>query len=338
MRRWLALAAAGATAWLLFQEIDARIRRSEAEVARLRAEGRARAAHSSGALGILESRLAAVERDAVRSDRLHRMAADEFERLRREWARDGDDLARRILLPSVQVNGRGSVGGGTIIQSRPDGEGWSTFVVTAYHVIQKAVARKDMAGARDPVEVRVYGLSGAAEEVLEADLVAFDERKDIALLKLRSRRRFENVARLAPREALRTVSVFAPVYAVGCPLGHDPLPTPGEISTLHKEVNGEKFWMMSAPTIFGNSGGGVFHRETHQMVGIAAMVCTYDGFVSTPVPHLGILVSLMTLYDWLDSQYLQFVYDSRFTPELCERLRLEAARPLPPSSRARTEY
>ncbi len=236
----------------------------------------------------------------------------------------------------MQVNGKGSVGGGTIIHSRPlDRGGYATFVVTAYHVVQKSVGRRDGQETRDPVEIRTYGVSGALEETLEADLVAWDDKKDIALLRLRSTRRFEQAARLAPRERLRQVTVFTPVYAVGCPLGHDPLPSPGEISTLQKEVGGERFWMMNAPTIFGNSGGGVFHRDTHELLGVAAMICTYDGFVSTPVPHLGIMVSLLTLYDWLDSQYLQFAYDPRFTPEACARMKLQSSRP---STRARIEY
>ncbi|MBI2900375.1 MAG: trypsin-like peptidase domain-containing protein [Planctomycetes bacterium] len=346
------LAALAAFAALLADEqrkVDSRLRSSEetlaragrelAEVREAGARERLRAGRNSGAAAVVEERLAALERDAARGERLHRITADEIERVRRALSRDTDRLSRDVLLPSIQVNGKGSVGGGTVIQSRPDGKGgFATYAVTAFHVLQKAVARKDGSETRDPVEVRVYAASGEVQESLDAELVAYDERKDLALLRFRSSRKFEHVARLAPRETLRSVTVFTPVYAVGCPLGHDPLPSPGEISTLHKEVGGERFWMMNAPTIFGNSGGGIFHRDTRELLGIAAMICTYDGFVSTPVPHLGIMVSLLTVYDWLDAQYLRFAYDPGVTPEMCERMRLDASRPHPPTTRARFEY
>jgi hypothetical protein len=76
--------------------------------------------------------------------------------------------------------------------------------------------------------------------------------------------------------------------------------------------------MMNAPTIFGNSGGGVFHRETRELLGVSVMVCTYDGAVSTPVPHLGIMVSLETVYDWLDDLHYQFIYDPEYPLEAYE--------------------
>ena len=66
--------------------------------------------------------------------------------------------------------------------------------------------------------------------------------------------------------------------------------------------------MMNAPTTFGNSGGGIFSRETHRLIGVSVMVCTYDGD-ATPVSHLGILISMEGVYDWLDSIHYRFLYD-----------------------------
>ena len=231
-----------------------------------------------------------------------------------------------ILGPSVQVNVQGSVGGGTLLFSRET----HSYVVTAHHVIQKILAGDTDAETRAPVEVTLYDGQGSATDTVEGDLVAWDERKDLALLRLRAVHEYHNVARLASREVLRSIRVFTPIVAVGCPLGHDPLPTLGEVATLNKEVNGEKFWMMNAPTIFGNSGGGVFHRETRELVGVSVMVCTYDGAVSTPVPHLGIMVSLETVYDWLDSLNYHFIYDPEFPLEAFEAVRSANAKSVPP--------
>lgn len=230
---------------------------------------------------------------------------------------DPAPLQRDILGPSVQVNVKGSVGGGTLLFSRET----HSYVITACHVVQKIIPGRDEE-TREPVEVTMYDERGAAADTVDADLVAWDDRKDLALLRLRAVHEFPNAARLASRETMRGVRVFTPIVAVGCPLGHDPLPTFGEIATLNKEVNGERFWMMNAPTIFGNSGGGVFHRETRELVGVSVMVCTYDGAVSTPVPHLGILVSLEAVYDWLDELGYPFIYDPESSVEA-----FDAARP-----------
>jgi len=275
-----------------------------------------------------EARLAGARTDfeqlrAETATAFSRALAGLSERTARPDRSDPAELQRDILGPSVQVTAKGSVGGGTLLFSRET----HSYVVTACHVIQKIIAGADDEETREPAEVTIYDDQGASTDVIEGDLVAWDERKDLALLRLRSLRELPNAAHLASRETLRSIHVFTPIYTVGCPLGHDPLPTLGEIATLNKEVNGERFWMMNAPTIFGNSGGGVFHRETRELIGVSAMVCTYDGAVSTPVPHLGIMVSLESVYDWLDSMNYHFIYDPEFPLEAFEAVRSARATP-----------
>jgi S1-C subfamily serine protease len=255
-----------------------------------------------------------------------RVSRTEFEDLRHHLdTRDIRALYREILAPSVQVSAKGGVGGGTLIFSRSG----HSYVITAYHVIQKTPPEGSESSAPEPPEVRIFDEKGELADEVEAHLTAHDERKDLALLRLNTDRTYPRVARMASRPTLRGLRVFTPLYAIGCPLGHDPLPTLGEIAALHKQVAGENFWMMNAPTIFGNSGGGVFHRETREMIGVSVMICTYDGAVSTPVPHLGILESLETVYDWLDTLHYQFIYDPAYTIEACEAARAEADELLP---------
>lgn len=217
-----------------------------------------------------------------------------------------------LLHPSVQINSRDAVGGGTLIhvrQIKPDR--YAASILTAYHVIQKSIPGKGpKKGEIDPIEVRAYRQDGSVLGNFPADLISYSESRDIALLRVYVDEPVTTLARLADRETLRAMRIFTPVYAVGCPLGHDPIPSLGEISSLKKKVNGENFWMVNAPTIFGNSGGGIFHRESHEMIGISAMICTYDNLVSTPVPHLSIVVSMETVYDWLDEQGFGELYAS----------------------------
>ena len=267
----------------------------------------------SGKIRMMEARLEESE-DRMREQRgefdrvrRHRHSLEkELEDLRgRLDGRDPQALYSDILAPSVQINGNGGMGGGTIIYSQPG----HTYVITAFHVVRKAV-RGDRS---EPVLVRIFDADGALLDTVDADVAAHDPKKDLALLRARKESIRPRVARLATREALRKVRVFEPVYAVGCPLGHDPLPTRGEVATLNKEVGGERFWMMSAPTTFGNSGGGIFHRESRRLIGVSVMVCTYEGEVATPVPHLGILISMEGVYDWLDSIHYRFLYDPRLS-------------------------
>jgi S1-C subfamily serine protease len=322
--RILAVAAVVAAAALLVlaarPTTDPRRAALEAELARERAansqalaaiaERLDRISSPDKGLQTLAARMDGLAAEIAGTDGTLRGLRDAVARLRKDATRDAALLDRAILRPSVQVVGRGGVGGGTIIRSEREGaEGYGTYIVTAYHVIQKVVE----GGTRKPVQVKLFADGGEAETV-ESDLLIHDERRDLALLKLRSTREYPGTARLAARERVRETSVFTPIYAVGCPLGHDPLPSFGEITTLRKEVNGERFWMMSAPTIFGNSGGGVFHRETLEMIGVSAMICTFDNPVSTPVPHLGILVPLDSVYDWLRDNKYAFVFDPTARP------------------------
>ncbi len=245
-------------------------------------------------------------------DFLAGLTHERFERLKQSREKAAPEVVRALLHPSVQVNATGGAGGGTIVFSRPEkGEAYGTYVLTAFHVVAKAI-QKDERGRelRRTVTVTAYRADGSEDERIQGDLLLWHEKRDIALLRLRSSRPF-TVARLAGAAQLSAVAVFTRVTAVGCPLGHDPLPSQGEISTVRKDVQGERFWMMSAPTIFGNSGGGVFARESLELIGVSAMLCTFDNPRATPVPHMGILVPLGSIRQWLASTAYAYVVAER---------------------------
>jgi hypothetical protein len=91
------------------------------------------------------------------------------------------------------------------------------------------------------------------------------------------------------------------VLAHLCPLGNDPIPTFGEIADTHHVVDSSHYWMISAPTYIGNSGGGIFDAETHELMGIFSKIYTHGSLRPTVVPHMGLVTSLTTIYDWLDT-------------------------------------
>ncbi|MBI4712855.1 MAG: trypsin-like peptidase domain-containing protein [Planctomycetes bacterium] len=245
--------------------------------------------------------------------------------LKETLAQKRERLYEMVLLPSVRIRARSGVGGGTIISSRPDSNGdYQTYLLTAYHVVQvlvpsersdanqddNACDQKPTAIAHEEASVDIYRDDLSAMDEYKAEIVSYQPSKDLALLKLKSAKPFKS-AKLITKGNIAGIKVFTPVYAVGCPLGYEPMPTDGQIGSTNRQMNGEKFWLMSAPTIFGNSGGGIFLAETNELIGVSSMVCMYNQLIPTPITHLGLMVPAENIFNWLDNQNLQFLYEPR---------------------------
>jgi hypothetical protein len=233
-----------------------------------------------------------------------------------ERAIDGDSLEmkRKMVYPVAQLKGDGTVGSGVVIYSEPQADGQVlSFILTAHHVVQEVMGED---AARKVVQ-QVHLLAeddSFLPEVFSADVVLTSAERDASLLRIRSRRRFPNVAEFASRETARQVDLFTRAYAVGCPLGNRPLPTVGEVSAKNKVVGEQTFWMLNAPTFFGNSGGGIFLASSRQLIGISSMIYTYGKTSPMVVPHMGLFVPLETLFDWLDGEGFSFVHERKPAP------------------------
>jgi S1-C subfamily serine protease len=213
--------------------------------------------------------------------------------------RDKDRMWRDLLGPTVQLMGEETVGSGVLLRSEQiDGStDFTTYVITAWHVIRDIQSTPE--SIHTPVPVTIYSRSGELRNET-ALLLKYDATLDIALLKLNSTRAVDCGAKLAPRERLDEVAVFENIYAVGCPLGNDPIPTFGEIADTRHSVDGQRYWMISAPTYIGNSGGGVFDADTHELLGIFTKIYTHGTLRPTVVPHMGLATPLPAIYDWLE--------------------------------------
>ena len=215
--------------------------------------------------------------------------------------RDLEGMWQELVGPVVQLAGDSSVGSGVLLRSRPIEDGYSTFLMTAWHVVRDI--QGDLSKTDLPVPVFIYEEDGTIEEEA-AQLLAFDADLDAALLELVTDEPFPNGADLAPRERLREIRIFDPIYAVGCPLGNDPIPTRGEVATTRHLVDGEWYWMINAPTYIGNSGGGIFDGSSHELLGIFSKIYTHGTLRPTIVPHMGLVTPLSAIYDWLDDEGL----------------------------------
>ncbi len=262
------------------------------------------------------------ERDQISSTKYALEAGTaRLERIFAGSRRDPQEMKRKMIHPTVQLKGNGTVGSGVIVYSLPAPsevesaeKDYATFVLTAYHVVLEVLGDKTDDGTVEEIQILPEADSGALE-VFQGRLVLYDRPRDVALLRLKSTRRFPQVAELMPPGELGAVDVFSRAYAVGCPLGNRPLPTVGEISSKSKVVADQTFWMLSAPTFFGNSGGGVYLAESCKLIGVSSMIYTYGKTHPAVVPHMGLFVPLDVIYSWLDSEGYSFVHEQRTIPK-----------------------
>ena len=218
-------------------------------------------------------------------------------------------LTRTMIAPTVQLNGDDTVGSGTLVFSGPHPKTGQieSYVLTANHVVRNILA--DTPSARtNGVIVTIY-LNGNERRDVRADMILNEAKIDTALLKLRSTDRFENLARVLQKRDAKRVEVWNPIYAVGCPLGNDPVPSAGAISSLKNELNGSNYWMINAPTYFGNSGGGIYLADTCELVGVFSKIYTHGKGAPVVIPHMGLCTPITTVHDWLGTAKLGWILE-----------------------------
>ena len=234
---------------------------------------------------------------------------------------DSAVLTRDLLAPTIQLNGDDTVGSGTLIYSRknPKTKSYDTYALTSYHVIRNILADTPRA-KREGLAITLY-LPGGKKEV-RGDMVAHQARIDAALVKLRTKDRFTNIARVSDKQTAENLKVWDAIYTVGCPLGNDPIPTQGEVSSLHNELNGANYWMINAPTYFGNSGGGVYVASSRELVGVFSKIYTHGRGNPVVIPHMGLLTPMPLIREWLGKSGMSFVLETESRTPTPEQKRL----------------
>ncbi len=223
--------------------------------------------------------------------------------------RDPTELTRTMLLPTVQLNGDDTVGSGTVVFSGENSKTnkVETYVLTSNHVVRNILADTPKA-AQDGFDVTIY-LPGE-RLVVKGHMVANQPKIDAALVKLATDRKLPYVANVLPRAEAGQVKVWDPVCAVGCPLGNDPVPSNGEVSSLRNELNGANYWMVNAPTYFGNSGGGIYRSDTRQLIGVFSKIYTHGKGTPVVVPHMGLCTPIELVYEWLAGEKMEHLLQS----------------------------
>lgn len=244
-----------------------------------------------------------------------------------------------VLYPVVRVRTKQAGGSGTVLWSeKVDGE-FVTFVLTNQHVIDSAVTvkkkwnpflgREMKTETRSTVSVEFFRYKHGSRNVgtysVDADIMAYEEDQDLALLRLRNVERAEFIAMLPPVGKEAEIQIFDQVYAVGAALGHPPIATSGKICYMDDEMDDFEYWLSDAQIIFGNSGGAVFLADSHEFIGVPSRLAVAQiGWSADPVSHMGFFIPFWRIYDWLEDEFYHFIFDREITYEWCENERERA--------------
>jgi len=244
-----------------------------------------------------------------------------------------------MIYPVVRVRYEKVGGSGLVIFSKPQSENntkYETYVLTCHHVIDSAIKfiekwsalaqRNIKVEERSEVQVELFQYEGISRLVggttYNAEIMAWDKECDIALLKVKSQRKFEHIAKLYPKDKEDDIFLGMETVAVGCSLGHEPVINFGTLTGKHDRIENRPYWMSTANTIFGNSGGAEFLKDTHEYIGITARVSGVNlGFSVDIITWMGFFVPITTIYKFLEEQIFQFIYDDNYTSQRCEEMR-----------------
>ena len=257
----------------------------------------------------------------------------------------------QMFYPTVRVRTKKAGGSGTVVYSKKHKDEVYTYVITNHHVIADSVhlekkwdpvlKRKVDKEILDTVFVEFFRYNNYSHTVgsfaVEADIVAYSDvqgGQDWALLRVRDKENTADwVANMFPLDDIDNVHIFDEVYAVGASLGHPPVASDGHISYMDDEIEHYKYWMSSAPTIFGNSGGAVYRwsgtRKQYDYIGIPSRISIQPmGFSADAITHMGYFIPIDRVYKLLEENDYQFIYDSEFSIEDCEKARKKKQKPV----------
>ena len=256
----------------------------------------------------------------------------------------------QMFYPTVRVRTKKAGGSGTVVYSKEYNGEVYTYVITNHHVIADSVhlekkwdpvlKRKIDKEILDTVFVEFFRYNNYSHTVgsfaVEADIVAYSEvngGQDWALLRVRDKENTADwVANMFPLDDIDNVHIFDEVYAVGASLGHPPVASDGHISYMDDEIEHYKYWMSSAPTIFGNSGGAVYrwsdNRKQYEYIGIPSRISIQPmGFSADAITHMGYFIPIDRVYKLLEDNDYQFIYDSNISIEDCNKARKKKQKP-----------
>lgn len=240
-----------------------------------------------------------------------------------------------VLYPVVRVRALKGGGSGTVLFSQANKSGEvHTFVLTNHHVITENIKfpeewnpylnRKEKHEVKATVWVDIMNYQRLSylvgQTASEADIVAWNEQQDLALLRVRNYEDlYPHPATMLSKERMKDLKLFQKVFVSGCPLLHPTYITEGRITSVSDEIDNQQYSMSNASITFGNSGGAVFLQETGEWIGVPSRVAV-QGWTDI-ANHMGWFVPAFRVAEWLEKVDYGFIVDPRDTIEAAEERR-----------------
>ena len=232
----------------------------------------------------------------------------------------------KVLYPVVRVRTGNSGGSGVLIYSEPDPDNEGRYIniaLTCQHVVDSAIKIRDefdpvlkqqrKSDYFEEVAIEVFDYDGSkliSSNSTQADIIAYDKHHDLAAVRLHNFRQQPFVSSIIPKDEIDELKIASPVVTCGCSLLHDPFPNNGTLTYLREVIEQKAYLMSNAPSIFGNSGGGLFHGETGDLLGLTSRVTvTQMGFGMDVQTWMNFSTHPDRLYEFFEHQELQFLYD-----------------------------
>ena len=141
------------------------------------------------------------------------------------------------------------------------------------------------------------------------------------------------VSKVIPKADIKNLQLFDPVWVSGCSLLHDPFASPGTLTYLREVIEQKSFLMANAPSVFGNSGGGLFEGKSGNLLGLTSRVTLANTMFGVDImTWMEFSTHPERLYEFFEHNELQFLYDPKddyyAAADRRERKRKDAVRQL----------
>ena len=234
----------------------------------------------------------------------------------------------KVLYPVVRVRSGNAGGSGVLIYSEPDPKDSSRYIniaLTCQHVVDAAIKIREefdpvlkqqrKTDYFEEVIIEVFDYQGSkliSSNATNAEIIAYDKHHDLAAVRLNNPRQMPYAASVIPKDEIKNINIADPVVTCGCSLLHDPFPNNGTLTYLREMIEQKSYLMANAPSIFGNSGGGLFHGDTGHLLGLTSRVTvTQLGFGLDVQTWMNFSTHPDRLYEFFEHQELQFLYDDK---------------------------
>jgi len=204
--------------------------------------------------------------------------------------------AIHLLKATVRVTGGNTIvgtniGTGVVVYSQRRATNvdprYYTYILTCAHVVNRY---KNL-----PLSIECFQYADSTSITSIAsysgEVVAVDRKRDIAVIQIISAKPFPEVVAILSPSNFYNHPIYQAAYVIGCGLGQRPFITNGNISSYLEEkdpdahVTVDFAFQVTAPTIYGNSGGGVYDAEGHLMGLIQTISLVDTGIPCSHIAH-----------------------------------------------------